>query len=360
MRRNDRGFALPITIFIITLVTIMLSAILVRVANDRRIAESSGASLDAVAIAHSGLQRYFSHYDSLGMRPADGDSVRFNVAGGYADVVAHLVKRPADPLENHMYVARSMGRVIVPTQGADPQAVRRVAQFAQWQTGNINDVRAAFTAANGVRSVPGGSVDILGQDQCATPGPDKVGLRAPNGPLQDPLPGTTILGATPPPCCPHSQSVWEDGNGDAVATETDIDWPSIVAGGFVPDYTSEQLENWDWSSQMITGDLTLRDTWGSGLLIVTGDLELRGASVDWYGIVLVGGEIQFDAATNSFRGLVVTGLDELLSGTNPPRGDLGGATIRIWYDSCHVTDALRSLTGFTPIANAWIDNWATY
>ncbi len=357
MGSNERGFALPITIFIVTIVTIMLAAIFVRVSADRRMAESTGATVDAVAIAHSGLQRYFAHYDSLVTRPTDGDSLRFNVTGGYADVVAHFVRRPADTTENQMYVVRSMGRVIEPTEGAEPQAVRRVAQFAQWQTANIDDVVAAFTAPNGVRKIPNGYIEIWGHDQCATPGPSKRGLRAPWGPLPDPIPDSDIQGVAFPPGAP---SVWEGGNGYNVAAATDIDWPTIVSGGFEPDFTSAQLQNWNWSSQMIAGNLILQDTWGSGLLIVTGDLEFRGATVDWYGLILVGGEIRFNAATTFVRGLVVSGLDELLTGTNPPRGDIGGTTIRIWYDSCHVADALRSLTGFTPISNAWVDNWATY
>lgn len=348
---GERGFALPLTIFLITLVTIMLAAVFVRVSADRRMAETSGSTADALAIAHSGLQRYFAHYDSLDVRPPDRDSLRFNVTGGYADVVAHFVQRPADTLESQMYVVRSTGRAIEPTEGAEPQAVRRVAQFAQWQTGNVDDVVAAFTAPNGLRKVSGGFIEIWGEDQCGE-APTKHGLRAPYGPLPDPIPDSDIRGSSP--------AVWEGGNGASVATETDIDWQTILGGGFEPDFASVQLQNWNWSSQMITGDLTLNNTWGSGLLIVTGDLELRGASVDWYGIILVGGEIEFDATTTTIRGLVVSGLDELLPGTNPPRGDIGATTIRIWYDSCHVTDALRSLTGFTPIANAWVDNWATY
>ncbi len=357
--RNDRGFALPITIFIVTLVTIMLAAIFVRVSTDRKLAESSGATVDALAIAHSGLQRYFAHYDSVGVRPVDGDSLRINVTGGYADVIAHVMQRPADSLANQMYIVRSTGRVIEPTEGSEPQAIRRVAQFAQWQTATVDSLRAVFTAANGVRKIPNGFIEIWGLDQCATPGPAKWGLRAPFGPLPDPIPDSDIRGITPASPPPDTQSVWEAGSGTAVASETAIDWAMIESGGFEPEYTSPNLGNWNWTSQLIMGNLVLTNTWGSGLLIVTGDLILQGASVNWHGIILVGGEIRFSANTNFIRGIVVSGLDELTS-PNPPRGDIGATTIRIWYDSCHVADALRALNGFTPINNAWVDNWATY
>ncbi len=352
MRCREGGFALPVTIFLVTLVTIMLAAVFVRVSEDRRMAETTGATVDAVAIAHSGLQRYFSHYDSLNIRPPDGDSLRFNVTGGYADVVAHFVQRPADTLLRQTYIVRSSARVIEPSAGADPQAVRTVAQFAQWQTANIDDLVGAFTAANGVRRINGGLIRIYGWDNCGV-APSMHGLRAPMGPLPPlPWPNGDLQGVPTP--------VWEGGNGYNVATQTDIDWPTIVTGGFTPDYTTVQFADSSFSSQMIYGNLVLADTWGTGLLIVTGDLIIQGTQVDWQGVILVGGEIVFNAAVTNVEGLVVSGLDELLGGMNPPRGDLGGTVIDIRYDSCDVMSALQSLTGFSPVSNAWVDNWATY
>jgi hypothetical protein len=32
----------------------------------------------------------------------------------------------------------------------------------------------------------------------------------------------------------------------------------------------------------------------------------------------------------------------------------------IRYDSCRIRAALAALTGFAPITNGWVDNWATY
>lgn len=347
---REAGFALPMAIYIVTLVTIMLAAVFVRVEADRRFADTSGSHADALAIAHSGLQRYFAQYDSLGTRPPDGDSLRVNVTGGFADVVAHIVQRPADTTVSQFYIVRSTGRVIEPTQGSDPQSERTVAQFAQWQTGTM-DILAAFTAANRFDppGPPGteGVLDIRGVDQCFTK-PAAAGVRVPGAPPPDPggVSGSPAwsVGGTP----------------SAVATQTDIDWIEVTGGAFLPDYTS--LINLDtWSSYLITGDATLNNTSGSGLLVVTGDLFVTGVGSSWHGVILVGGDIHFDGTVNDFRGAVISGLN-YLGGPVPDGGVWGpnGSTTRIWYHSCYLDSSLTAISGFAPIQNAWIDNWATY
>ena len=102
---------------------------------------------------------------TLGPRAArrpDGDSLRFNLAGGYGEVVARIIQGPADTLANEMYVVRSTGYVITPRLGPVPQATRTVAQFAQWQSPTV-DVVAAYTAANKVMGTAD-SVTITGAD----------------------------------------------------------------------------------------------------------------------------------------------------------------------------------------------------
>jgi len=146
--RNRRGIALPVTIFIITLMTITLAAAFARVGAEREVATGASEAISALTVAQSGLQRYLGVSTS---RPPDGDSVRFNVTGGYADVVARIVESDSLDDQKTMYVLRSTGYVIVPAQGATAQGKRTVAQFAQWQVGNIRAV-AAFVAGRGLRS----------------------------------------------------------------------------------------------------------------------------------------------------------------------------------------------------------------
>ncbi|MBI2072344.1 MAG: hypothetical protein HYT81_04785, partial [Gemmatimonadetes bacterium] len=217
-RRSDAGFALPLVVFLIGVMTLMLTAGFARVAGDRRLAQSSGDAVSALAIAKSGLHSYLS---TQATRPPDGDAQRINVTGGFADVVAHVVRKPPDTLANWLFIVRSTGRVIEPTLGADPQAVRTIAQYTQWQTGRM-DIRGAFTAANGLKKKSGGTIDIRGADQSACGAPTVPGMRVPQDWQKD------IAGVDPPPLA--------SGTGMEVALETNIDFPALAGGGFTPDY----------------------------------------------------------------------------------------------------------------------------
>jgi hypothetical protein len=346
--RSQRGIALPITIFIITLMTIALAAAFARVGAERETAVGAGEAITALTVAQSGLQLYLGAQTA---RPPDGDSVRVNVTGGYADVVTRLVESDSlDDLQT-MYIVRSTGYVIVPALGATAQGKRTVAQFAQWQVGQIRRV-AAFTAANQARTATGGgagSIHFLGNDECGV-APAVGSARARSG--------SQFNSGTYSPA-PAIVS----GSGGLVADTTGIDWPAIVGGTFTPDYRSLPPTG-VYKSYLISGDATL-STSGTGLLIVTGDLTTTGSgTVAWYGIVLVGGAINLNARRNQFYGLVVSGLKEQLGGTPPPLSTIGGGGggSRYWfeYNSCHVANAVAAISGLAPIHNAWVDNWASY
>ncbi len=352
MRRDSNaGFALPLTIFVLTLVTIMLSAIMVQVQADRRVAESSSDVVSALSVAQSGLERYFSHYDSLTGRPTDGDSLRINVTGGYADVVARVIRKPADTMPGIMYVVRSRGRVIRPTQGADPQAIRTVAQFAEWEYGTMK-VIGAYTAINHFTkpcNPPGcdGTFTFIGHDQCAVR-PSVPGLRVPQG-------GTPPLG--PPQVDP---ATLELDNTWAVAAETGINFAGVIGGQFIPDYTS-LIDLFSWSSYYRSGNETITNTQGTGLLVVQEDLTLSGSYFKWDGAVLVGGAVHFNADSVQIQGVFISGLEEQ---TNPSPGTgewaLAPRDIRVLYNSCYVQKAFSAYSGFSPVENGWMDHWSEY
>ena len=360
---RDDGLALPLTIFVVTLVTLMLATLFTRVQADRRLAEASGDNVDALSVAQSGLQTYLGtaiSYDAClrPIRPADGDSVRINVTGGYADVVANLVQKPADTLDTWMYVVRSTGYVIKPTMGADPQAIRTVAQFAEWNTGHIQAL-GAFTAANGLdKKVDGTGKEFNGVDgnagSCAEP--DISAIRVPSGGKPNLPASYTTTGSSP--------NIVDIDNSQSVAFQTGIDWASAISGGIVPD--SSTVVTWDMSYpvMLVSGDAQIDapiTTKGYGTLIVTGDLTLTGKKrFNWYGIVLVGGEIIFNGRDARFDGIVVSGLNAQLSGPGPKKGDLGKDKVDFDYDSWYVRRAMQAFAGFAPITNAWIDNWASY
>ena len=347
-RQRERGFALPFAILMVTVITLMLLAAFVRAHAEQRLAESSGSTVEALAGARSGLNRFVRYYDSAQIRPADGDSLRFNVTGGYADVIANLVETPADTFDTHRYIVRSRGTVIEPTQGADPQAGRTVAQFANWFQGGINDV-AAFISINITDYAFNAGTDVIvdGTDWC---GPTTImGFRAVGT-------SDTLIGplGTPPQ---RVQNMWP-----TVANETGIDWDAIENGGAItPDYTSVISGDMTYATYLITGDVIFTNVTGTGLLIVTGKVDTQGTIFEWDGVILIGDDFDPHADTTRVRGMVVTGLDETTGGAPAWNGFAApGENIYIQYASCRVQRALEPFRGFVPISTAWVDNWAEY
>ena len=354
---NERGIALPVTIFIVTLLTISLAAAFVRVDAERAIAVGTGDAVNALQVAQSGLQTYMGSRTS---RPPNGDSLRYNVTGGYADVRAWVVQKPADTLQNQMYVVRSTGYAIVPAAGATPQGIRTVAQFGYWQTPAIRRM-GAFTAANGVRAVsPTGGCEtnpptgvkgicVRAADVCGTGSIPTI---------RGNVSSQFTAGGDYVPTSPLRV-----GSGKHVADSTGVQWATMIGGGFIPDYNGMQTGVWDWGSHLVQGNATLSNNWGTGLLVITGDLTTSGSYAYWYGIVLVGGQIVFGSSHTHFNGIVVSGLNNQLTGAPPSRGDIGGVSGRnyhIDYHSCYVNSTLARLTGFVPVRNAYVDNWASY
>ncbi|MCZ6916820.1 MAG: hypothetical protein O7I93_08590 [Gemmatimonadetes bacterium] len=351
--RNNRGIAIPMTLLLLTVLTVMLSSLFLRVSADRRMAASSEATITALTLAQSGLQSYMN---SVTARPTDGDSVRINLNGGYAEVVARVLQQPLDTMMPQTFIIRSTGYVIVPSLGSVPLAVRTVAEFAVWQSGGVRTL-GAFTGTR-ISTLASALDDlwVYGADRCgmsaAIPG-----IRSQNG---------TSFSDFNPDMTPRD--VVELSTTNAVGLATGIRWAEIVGGGFTPDHTT--------LASMPPGDTTFQsylideieydavNIRGSGLLIITGELDTGNTGSDlifeWDGIVLIGDDLDADALDSTvIRGLLVTGLNTLLAMT-PDANVLANAPVYVYYDSCNIAKAMERFKGFVPIPNAWVDNWAMY
>jgi type II secretory pathway pseudopilin PulG len=350
---RERGFALPAVIFLVALLTLLLTSGLTRVQSDRQIAEAAEATADAFAIAQSGLQNYLGTRTA---RPPNGDSVRINVTGGYANVIAEVVRNPADTNLNELYLVRSTGIAINPLAGATPQARRTVAQFANWQPGWVRR-RGALTTTRTPTSQGSdlGTPRVFsGVDECGVE-PPIPGLRTVSG---APTVGVTYTGGPP--------GLLEQGpgQGPTIAVETGIDWLGALSPGFVPDYNSFQNGDNSFSIQRVMGNLSSAGAMsGTGLLIVEGDLQPLGPGFYFEGVILVGGAFYMDADTNVVHGMVFTGLSRL---ADPPLVPLptrfggDGEVSRVYFNSCKVNQAVAALKGMIGLGNAWLDFWATY
>ena len=349
---NEKGFALPLTLLLVTMMTVMLTSAFTRMGTEIETAGASEAGVDALSVAQGGLEAYLGW--EWPTRPRSGDSVRFNVTGGYAWIVPEPIHTPSDTTEDYTFLVRSTGYVIHAAQGSTPLSSRTIAQFAVWQTGAIPEY-AAITAPNGVGRYNNGYVEIRGQDLICGSG--------------ESVPHTRTIGGI------DDDDYWVDvstgtgmvssGSGSSLASAMDMKWDVINNGDFEADYTSFQAWDPTYPSILIDGNFEMRDTGGYGLLIVTGDLRMRGNYAYWFGLVLVGGEIEFYSLNNWVYGAVVSGMDKQL-GQNPSDTDLGGKSggihryTYIYYAPCLIDQALMSLTGFRPLENTLVDNWADW
>ena len=323
-----------------SLLTALLAAGLMRVEGEMEVSEAGAAALAARTVAWSGLQTYLGTVTldacERPIRPQDGDSVRINVPGGYADVVPLVVRRPPDSVANWLYLVRSTGYAIAPAGGPAPIATHTAVQFAAWQTGLLS-LPAAFTAANGLTRTPGGTGQLHGADENALAGCQRAPLAALRVPLGG-IPDLTDYDLTGNP-------VVGSGSGSGIVTGAHIDWGrSLTPGAIVPDYTTVQLNDPSYPIQFLSGSAVLgapgATVVGYGLLIVGGSLWVQGSTVQWYGVILVGGAIHFDALDQRFDGLVASGLNAQL-GTGPGPGTIGGSGnyTDIDYNSLYVRRA---------------------
>jgi hypothetical protein len=106
---------------------------------------------------------------------------------------------------------------------------------------------------------------------------------------------------------------------------------------------------------------------GRGMLIVAGDLEIKGATT-WEGIILAGGRLTFAGGARSLiTGAVVTGLNYETRALNAlPRGDfqlddsnLSGA-VDITYSSCAISRAVAAAGTLRPVSRTWVNTLPSY
>jgi len=361
---RKRGFVLPTTLLVMTLLTIMLTAAFTMVSAEYRTTDNSIARARAYALAQAGLQTYYSLTRDVSTKTYD--SVRLSLTGGYVDVVARRM-RDSTPNSDALWMVRASAAASDAYQSGQVAAQRTITQLASNQIGF--PVRAALFAANGLYlHHPGGGSGAVSQptlngtDQasCGT-GTSITALVYPSGLLTSnslPLTGH-VNGATSALA-----------SGAAVVAASRIDWVSLTNGDVVADYTVPGSTP-VWNANriiLVNGNYTLTGAQagttnpGRGILIVTGNLTL--SDVVWYGTILVGGRLvafntRFEIWGNVYTGLNIAlgqsvsavGLDSLTRGNN---------NREIHWNWCQYTPAVASMTALVPLSNAWSNTWATY
>lgn len=355
MFKNRDGFAIPVAILVIAILSVSIAAGFTIVIAERRGVDDQKAQVSAFVLAEQGLQTFFIKRDSLGYRsipPATREGpIRIYLKGGYADVELDRVRPPIGSLSG-LYVVRSKG---TQTQGAingTPAGVRTVAQYAAWQPAGI-DVEAGWTALSGIQK-NGTSGSFLGVDACH----DSAAVAGVAVPV--------VPGFNRPASADSTEYLGQTVN-DA-ARQVEVDWAGILAGTAMtfnyvipPDAIPSFADTTFYPSILMTSTGTVGSSalnGGRGLLVVAGNLDTgSGATFNWKGIVLVGGDLTGNG-NNNIQGAIISALNSKLGQTVPINTVNGTKTYQ--YSSCEVAKALMGMGALVPLQNTWVDNWVEY
>ncbi len=351
-RTTPRGFALPVVILVLFILTSAIATGVMLMRTERRLNDNGDELLRARLLAESGLQRAVGDRAALGLAavPTANDSVRVTVSDGYYDVTSTILRPAASPvpalilLRSHAVISRAK----VAGQPAANFTVSLVARGPS--AGSVTwSIQGAWTAANGV-NIDGNAGSVSGTDSCAK----SAG-------------GTGSVAAISVPVRALDKNGFE-GNANklsgsqkldtlaltssAAADSIPINWSSLSKGtGITPDFTVSASGSGFPAASYFTSNPTkwplifINNSGGTfnfpnylvrGLVIVVGNATLTGNSL-FQGLIVTGGYVNTDGSS-SIQGSLITGLDYKLGKTPQPNELRGNKTTQ--YNSCYVKNAL--------------------
>lgn len=365
---NRKGFALPMAILVIAVITAALAAAFM--ATNAEIASNQAVKGTdrAYAIAENGLEQFIVRRSQSGWCQYCGsppttaaESTKVASNGGYAWVVSRRIHPSSGTSDPAYYFITSTGVDTTTKMSAGGQtiyATRAVGMYAKWNS-NVVNVMASWTSLSGVQKNGTGTID--GNDQC---GVDTAlaGVTVPTGLYSQ----SGTHGPTGNPPIDSNQTVYQ------LAQQVKIDWAGILGGSITPDieippgsFPSAATFTADTSYWPIirihTNGFSLPNA-GRGMIIADSDFVISGSNM-WNGIVLVGGSLTSNG-NNTTAGATISGLNVLLGDSTVASGVNGYATANgqktYVYNSCWVSRASKGLQGYVAYPNTWVDNVAIY
>ena len=369
--RNRKGFALPMVILIIAILTAALAAGFTATSAEIETTAAQRGPGRAVAIAQSGLEQFLIRRNEVGFcqacmaDPTDStnngiDSARVVVSRGYVDVIARRVRPYVDPNTPALFFIRARGvdtsKVALGSAGRATRPERTVGVYASWNT-NTMRVLSGWTSLSGL-SKQGTAGVISGVDECGKAA-TIAGLSVPKGDL-------TTSGNWSPEGNPPADTFKTAAQ---LMATVGIDWNAVRNGNAIqadflvppaafPDANWFAADTNRWPTIHITTNYSLPNK-GRGLLIVDGDFVINGSDM-WDGIILVGGALTSNG-NNTVAGATVTGLNRLL-GATPDTSVLGNdnstanGNKTYVYNSCKVARATTGMRSYKTMPNTWMDN----
>lgn len=374
--KNRAGFALPLVIVFLVVLSFALAAGLAATAAEGSTSTAQRGQNKAYTIAEQGLQRFLVSRDSLCRLagssclsdPASAtsgfDSVRVNATGGYAVVVSRLLRPQIgikDTIPALFFVrARGVDTTSKLRGGDTTTSVRAVGLMVQWSTVAIR-VTGAWTSLSGLDK-QGAAGQIDGNDQCGRK-PPVAGVMVPKGDYTES--GGFVPTGSPP--LDTTKTI------DVLDTLVNIDWNAIVNGNppalpadfevpqqAFPDQAWFDADTSRWPVIRVhTNGFALPNA-GRGIIIADSDFVISGSNM-WKGIIMIGGKLTSNG-DNTTSGTTVSGLNYKLPGAiQPPAGYINdnataNGTKSYVYNSCYISRATQRLRHYVALSNTWIDD----
>jgi hypothetical protein len=372
---NRKGFALPMSILVIAVLTAALAAAFS--ANNAEYTTNAAQRSEnrAYNLAETGLEQFLVLRSSSGFCDHCGDPItadsewtRVPLPGGYADVVAVKVKPAKDSLTPAIYFIRSKGvdTMVKLSSAMGINAEHTVGIYAKWVTATMK-VTAAWVSLSGLNKNGAGTID--GRDACGQM-PDVAGAQVDKGDFTNAGNASDFYGNPPVDTSKTFAQLMAQNN---------IDWNGIInQNAMAPDITIpgdafplqsvfDADTNYWPVIRIHTNNYTLPNK-GRGIIIADSDFSVHGSNM-WSGILLVGGKLTSDG-NNTTWGATLSGLNFLIGGTpqvsvsNNPNldgddADANGQKTYV-YDSCSVAKATTRMRKYITIPNSWMDNLASW
>ena len=377
-QKEQRGFALPVAVFALVIVGVITTGGFFIARQEGRIGTASEHAGMAFYLTEQGLVDVMDNWDRelYGALPNWGDTTVTQNYAGVGQVTARITR-----LTNLLYFVDVDGTV---TQGGAmlSGASRRVGVTTRLVIADIAPPAALTT--RGPTSLSG-TAEVHGEDEmpigwggvCSGPLEDKPGI------LTDNASQVTIVGGAPD--VTGNPPVAEDTSiADSTFTKFgDLEWDQLTAmanirlsGGTIntmaPDSTVAGVcragpafplnwgnpENpgaacWDWFPVIhLTGNARVQSGGvGQGVLLVDGDLDLRGNFV-FYGIIIAQGNLDTQGSGNRVYGGVMASNAAFQS-----QSITGGSVVT--NSTCAVSRAILENSGLTRVrplaARSWVD-----
>ena len=410
--RARDGFALPLAIMVLALLSIGLVAGFAMSTSEQAASASQRAQARAYSYAQMGLEAFITQRKEFRANgktctptepysATDASACAFcpqcwlvNAAPKNGSVNANLDTLPTvaesvtvtftsgkafvRAIPVWLDVAKGKGTFFVTSTGTDDmsgiatgsnttrKSSRTVGVYVTWNKTTMN-VLGALVSFSGI--VKNGTGDISGVDQCGAD-TNVAGINVPANESVVVSGGAFAPTGNPP--YDTLQTFAQD------SANSKMDWAGITSGTTLPadinitTSTSSFPTTGQFASDTNywpiihvfnrtaawSGLYTLPNQ-GRGILIVDGDLNINGSN-QWDGVVLVGGQLTSNG-NNVTSGTVMAGLNRLIGipAAAVNDADLNG-TKSYMYNSCTVKKATSSMARYTMLPNTWMDNVAQY